>query len=58
MCLQSIELAVAAEKLGAGYFRVHHFARQLGSPLPLLATCGARALRHLQTLRKQCAVFH
>ena len=34
--LQSIELAVAAEELGAdgAYFRVHHFARQLGSPFP------------------------
>ena len=42
--LQSIELAVAAEALGAdgAYFRVHHFARQLGSPFPLLAACGAR----------------
>src|SRR4030081_1987611 len=42
--LQSIELAVAAEELGAdgAYFRVHHFARQLGSPFPLLAGCGAR----------------
>ncbi len=41
---QSIELAVAAEALGAdgAYFRVHHFARQLGSPFPLLAACGAR----------------
>src|SRR6202166_3138068 len=41
---QSIELAVAAEELGAdgAYFRVHHFARQLGSPLPLLAAFGAR----------------
>jgi hypothetical protein len=31
--LQSIELAVAAEELGAegAYFRVHHFARQLAS---------------------------
>ena len=30
--LQSIDLAVAAEELGAdgAYFRVHHFARQLG----------------------------
>ncbi|MEO8246726.1 MAG: LLM class flavin-dependent oxidoreductase, partial [Chloroflexota bacterium] len=29
--LQSIELAVAAEELGAdgAYFRVHHFAQQL-----------------------------
>jgi alkanesulfonate monooxygenase SsuD/methylene tetrahydromethanopterin reductase-like flavin-dependent oxidoreductase (luciferase family) len=42
--LQSIELAVAAEELGAdgAYFRVHHFARQLGSPFPLLAAVGAR----------------
>lgn len=41
---QSIELAVAAEELGAdgAYFRVHHFARQLGSPFPLLAAIGAR----------------
>lgn len=32
--LQSIDLAVAAEELGAdgAYFRVHHFARQLSSP--------------------------
>src|SRR6185437_425068 len=42
--LQSIELAVAAEELGAdgAYFRVHHFARQLGSPFPLLAAVGAK----------------
>src|SRR5207253_7231820 len=42
--LQSIELAVAAEELGAdgAYFRVHPFARQLGSPFPLLAAAGAR----------------
>jgi alkanesulfonate monooxygenase SsuD/methylene tetrahydromethanopterin reductase-like flavin-dependent oxidoreductase (luciferase family) len=42
--LQSIELAVLAEELGAdgAYFRVHHFARQLASPFPLLAAIGAR----------------
>jgi len=42
--LQSIELAVAAEQLGldGAYFRVHHFARQLASPFPLLAAVGAR----------------
>jgi alkanesulfonate monooxygenase SsuD/methylene tetrahydromethanopterin reductase-like flavin-dependent oxidoreductase (luciferase family) len=42
--LQSIDLAVAAEALGldGAYFRVHHFARQLGSPFPLLAAVGAR----------------
>src|SRR5213592_3928207 len=41
---QSIDLAVAAETVGAdgAYFRVHHFARQLGSPFPLLAATGAR----------------
>lgn len=45
--LQSIDLAVAAEELGAdgAYFRVHHFARQLGSPFPLLAAIGARTRR-------------
>ncbi len=42
--LQSIDLAVAAEELGAdgAYFRVHHFANQLSSPFPLLAAVGAR----------------
>jgi alkanesulfonate monooxygenase SsuD/methylene tetrahydromethanopterin reductase-like flavin-dependent oxidoreductase (luciferase family) len=42
--LQSIDLAVAAEALGAdgAYVRVHHFAQQLGSPFPLLAAIGAR----------------
>ena len=45
--LQSIDLAVAAEELGldGAYFRVHHFARQLGSPFPLLAAVGARTQR-------------
>jgi alkanesulfonate monooxygenase SsuD/methylene tetrahydromethanopterin reductase-like flavin-dependent oxidoreductase (luciferase family) len=42
--LQSIDLAVEAERLGmdGAYFRVHHFARQLASPFPLLAAVGAR----------------
>src|ERR1700692_2429574 len=45
--LQSIDLAVAAEELGAdgAYFRVHHFARQLASPFPLLAGVGAKTKR-------------
>jgi alkanesulfonate monooxygenase SsuD/methylene tetrahydromethanopterin reductase-like flavin-dependent oxidoreductase (luciferase family) len=45
--LQSIDLAVAAEELGAdgAYFRVHHFANQLASPFPLLAAVGARTRR-------------
>lgn len=44
---QSIDLAVAAEALGVdgAYFRVHHFARQLASPFPLLAAVGARTSR-------------
>jgi alkanesulfonate monooxygenase SsuD/methylene tetrahydromethanopterin reductase-like flavin-dependent oxidoreductase (luciferase family) len=42
--LQSIDLAIEAERLGVdgAYFRVHHFARQLSSPFPLLAAVGAR----------------
>ncbi|RZA01673.1 MAG: LLM class flavin-dependent oxidoreductase [Sphingobacteriaceae bacterium] len=42
--LQSIDLAVAAEELGidGAYYRVHHFARQLASPFPLLAAIGAK----------------
>src|SRR6201985_3265653 len=45
--LQSIDLAVEAEELGAdgAYFRVHHFARQLASPFPLLAAAGAKTSR-------------
>jgi alkanesulfonate monooxygenase SsuD/methylene tetrahydromethanopterin reductase-like flavin-dependent oxidoreductase (luciferase family) len=45
--LQSIELAVAAEELGldGAYFRVHHFARQLASPFPLLSAIAARTRR-------------
>src|SRR3569833_4469675 len=45
--LQSIDLAVAAEELGldGAYFRVHHFANQLGAPFPLLAAVGARTRR-------------
>ena len=40
---QSVELAVAAEELGAdgAYLPVRHFARQLASPFPLLAAVGA-----------------
>lgn len=44
MLLQSIDLAVAAEEIGVdgAYYRVHHFARQLASPFPLLAAVGAK----------------
>jgi alkanesulfonate monooxygenase SsuD/methylene tetrahydromethanopterin reductase-like flavin-dependent oxidoreductase (luciferase family) len=45
--LQSIDLAVEAERLGidGAYFRVHHFARQLASPFPLLAAVAAKTRR-------------
>lgn len=45
--LQSIDLAVAAEEIGldGAYFRVHHFARQLASPFPLLSAIAARTKR-------------
>jgi alkanesulfonate monooxygenase SsuD/methylene tetrahydromethanopterin reductase-like flavin-dependent oxidoreductase (luciferase family) len=44
---QTIELAVAAEELGidGAYVRVHHFARQLASPFPLLSAIAARTSR-------------
>lgn len=42
--LQSIELAVEAEKIGidGAWYRVHHFAPQIGSPFPLLSAIGAK----------------
>lgn len=45
--VQSIELAEAMEEIGGdgAYYRVHHFARQLGSPFPLLSAVGARTSR-------------
>jgi alkanesulfonate monooxygenase SsuD/methylene tetrahydromethanopterin reductase-like flavin-dependent oxidoreductase (luciferase family) len=44
---QTIELAEAAEAIGldGAFVRVHHFARQLASPFPLLAAIGARTSR-------------
>jgi alkanesulfonate monooxygenase SsuD/methylene tetrahydromethanopterin reductase-like flavin-dependent oxidoreductase (luciferase family) len=44
---QTIELAQEAEELGldGAFVRVHHFARQLASPFPLLAAIGARTSR-------------
>ena len=44
---QSVELAVGAEEVGidGAYFRVHHFARQLSAPFPLLSAIGARTSR-------------
>jgi alkanesulfonate monooxygenase SsuD/methylene tetrahydromethanopterin reductase-like flavin-dependent oxidoreductase (luciferase family) len=44
---QTVELAVAAEELGVdgAFVRVHHFARQLSSPFPLLSAIGVRTSR-------------
>ena len=44
---QPIDLALEAERLamGGAYFRVHHFARQLASPFPLLAAIGPQTRR-------------
>jgi alkanesulfonate monooxygenase SsuD/methylene tetrahydromethanopterin reductase-like flavin-dependent oxidoreductase (luciferase family) len=44
---QTVELAVAAEQVGidGAFVRVHHFARQLSSPFPLLAAIGVKTSR-------------
>ena len=43
MLKQSVELAVGADELGVNgaYVRVHHFARQAASPVPLLSAMAA-----------------
>ncbi|MCF6506505.1 LLM class flavin-dependent oxidoreductase [Blastococcus sp. MG754426] len=45
--VQSVELAEAAEEMGldGAFVRVHHFARQLSSPFPLLAAMAAHTRR-------------
>lgn len=45
--LQAIDLAQGMDDLGVNgaYFRVHHFARQQASPMPLLAAIAARTKR-------------
>ncbi len=47
--LSAIDLAVGADELGVNgaYFRVHHFARQGASPMPLLAAIAART-QHIE----------
>jgi alkanesulfonate monooxygenase SsuD/methylene tetrahydromethanopterin reductase-like flavin-dependent oxidoreductase (luciferase family) len=44
---QTVELAVAAEEIGidGAFVRVHHFARQLASPFPLLSAIGVKTSR-------------
>src|SRR3954466_1470451 len=45
--VQSVELAIAAEELGVdgAYVRVHHFARQLALPFPMLTAIAMRTSR-------------
>ncbi len=45
--VQTVELAVVAEDLGldGAFVRVHHFARQLASPFPLLTAMAVRTRR-------------
>ena len=45
----AIDLAVGADELGVNgaYFRVHHFARQAASPMPLLSAIAART-KHIE----------
>jgi len=44
---QTVELALAAEEIGidGAFVRVHHFARQLSSPFPLLSAIGVKTSR-------------
>ena len=44
---QTVELAVAAEEIGidGAFVRVHHFARQLSAPFPLLSAIGVKTSR-------------
>lgn len=43
----AVEIAVGADELGVNgaYWRVHHYAMQQASPMPLLAAAGARTSR-------------
>ena len=47
MLNQTIEIAEGADELGVNgaYVRVHHWARQAASPMPLLAAMAARTER-------------
>ena len=43
----AVDIAVGADELdvNGAYWRVHHFAMQQASPMPLLAAAGARTSR-------------
>jgi alkanesulfonate monooxygenase SsuD/methylene tetrahydromethanopterin reductase-like flavin-dependent oxidoreductase (luciferase family) len=47
MLHDAVDISVGADELGVNgaYFRVHHFARQSASPMPLLAAAAARTQR-------------
>lgn len=47
MLKQTVDLAVAADEIGVNgaYVRVHHFARQAASPIPVLTAMAARTKR-------------
>lgn len=47
MLKQTIDIAVGADEIGVNgaYVRVHHFARQAASPMPLLAAMAAKTQR-------------
>ena len=47
MLHDAIDISVGADELGVNgaYFRVHHYARQSASPMPLLAAVAARTQR-------------
>ncbi|NNG35454.1 LLM class flavin-dependent oxidoreductase [Nakamurella sp. DB0629] len=47
MIKQSIEIGVGADEIGVNgaYFRVHHFAPQQASPMPLLTAIAAKTSR-------------
>lgn len=47
MLHQTVEIAEAADEIGVNgaYMRVHHFARQAASPIPLLSAMAARTKR-------------
>ncbi|MGJ6980288.1 LLM class flavin-dependent oxidoreductase [Aestuariimicrobium soli] len=49
MLHQAVEIAQGADELGVNgaYFRVHHFARQAASPMPLLSAISATT-RHIE----------
>lgn len=49
MLKQAVDIGVGADEIGVNgaYFRVHHFAQQQASPMPLLATIAAKT-KHIE----------